>query len=163
MVRSRANTITKNKYLQADNKDILCNSFPIANDEPNDPYRNNKVRLNTRQYYKRVLLEDLDKLESNFKFKKSCGEPELLPYVEEAIEIVQKNLNEKKENNESEESYVSIQKQKEEKATIESLKSMINKESDYITENNQDFYYFYQSSTGENLFLHNVSYKMLHQ
>ena len=89
MVRSRANTITKNKYLQADNKDILCNSFPIANDEPNDPYRNNKVRLNTRQYYKKVLLSDLELLQENLKYKKSCGEPELLPYVEEAINIIE--------------------------------------------------------------------------
>lgn len=32
-----------------------------------------------------------------------------------------------------------------------------------MEENNDDFYYFYQSSTGENLFLHNVSYKLFHQ
>jgi len=30
-------------------------------------------------------------------------------------------------------------------------------------ENPDDFYFFYQSSTGENLFLHNVSYKLFHQ
>jgi len=42
------------------------------------------------------------------------------------------------------------------------LKQYINKESDLIKENNDDFHYFYQSSTGENLFLHNVSYKLFH-
>jgi len=31
------------------------------------------------------------------------------------------------------------------------------------TENNKDFYYFYQCSSGENLFLHSISYKLLHQ
>ena len=62
-----------------------------------------------------------------------------------------------------EKQFYSIQKQNEEKHIIESLKQMINHDSDTIEENNNDFYYFYQSSTGENLFLHNVSYKMLHQ
>lgn len=32
-----------------------------------------------------------------------------------------------------------------------------------IEENNQDFVYFYQASTGENLFLHNISLKLFHQ
>jgi hypothetical protein len=55
IVRSRANTITKNKKLAGENLTLLCNSFPEANDENEDPYRNNKIRLNTRTFYKRVL------------------------------------------------------------------------------------------------------------
>ena len=82
MVRSRANTLVKNKQVVgADHRTILCNGFSLTNEEEDDPYRNNKVRLNTRQYYKKVLTDDMQKLEENFKFKKSCGEPELLPYV----------------------------------------------------------------------------------
>ena len=38
-----------------------------------------------------------------------------------------------------------------------------NKESDFIDENNEDFVYFYQASSGENMFLHNVSLKLFHQ
>ena len=89
IVRSRANTLTKNKRLAADNLSIFCNSFSEANDQDDDPYRNNKIRLNTRQYYKKVLLSDLELLQENLKYKKSCGEPELLPYVEEAINIIE--------------------------------------------------------------------------
>lgn len=36
MVRSRANTLTKNKRLAADNLSIFCNSFPEASDEIDD-------------------------------------------------------------------------------------------------------------------------------
>ena len=50
MVRSRANTLTKNKRLATDNLSIFCNNFSEANYESEDPYRNNKIRLNTRQF-----------------------------------------------------------------------------------------------------------------
>jgi len=43
---------------------------------------------------------------------------------------------------------------------IESLKLLQIKDKEFIEENNEDFYYFYQCSTGENLFLHNVSMKL---
>lgn len=33
----------------------------------------------------------------------------------------------------------------------------------FVAENNDDCYYFYQSSTGENLFLHPICYKLFHQ
>jgi hypothetical protein len=92
MVRSRANTLTKNKRLAAENLSIFCNSFPEANDEDEDPYRNNKIRLNTRHFYKKVLRRDLELLQENIKFKRSCGEPELLPYVEESIGIIENQL-----------------------------------------------------------------------
>jgi len=36
-----------------------------------------------------------------------------------------------------------------------------NKAGDRVEENNEDFIYFYQCSTGENLFLHQVSSKLL--
>lgn len=129
MVRSRANTLTKNKSLAAENLLLFCNSFPEANEESEDPYRNNKVRLNTRHFYKKVLISDLELLQENLKYKRSCGEPELLPYVEKAVEIIENQLiqmdddqNEKGE----EKQFFSIQKQKEEKHIIESLKQMIN-------------------------------------
>ena len=89
MVRSRANTLTKNKKLATDNLSIFCNNFSEANNENEDPYRNNKIRLNTRQFYKKVLEGDMELLSQNMKFKRSCGEPELLLYVEEAITIIE--------------------------------------------------------------------------
>lgn len=62
MVRSRANTLTKNKRLGIDNLSIFCNNFSEANNESEDPYRNNKIRLNTRQFYKKVLEGDMELL-----------------------------------------------------------------------------------------------------
>jgi hypothetical protein len=50
------------------------------------------------------------------KFKRSCGEPELLPYVEEAISIVENQLIQMDGKEDvSEDKYVSIQKQNEDK------------------------------------------------
>ena len=46
---------------------------------------------------------------------------------------------------------------------LENMLSMRLKDRDEVEENNEDFYYFYQCSTGENLFLHNISFKLLHQ
>ena len=43
------------------------------------------------------------------------------------------------------------------------MSKLQNQESSEVTENNQDFYYFYQSSTGENLFMHNMCIKLFHQ
>ena len=36
------------------------------------------------------------------------------------------------------------------------------RDGDYWEENNDEFYYFYQSSTGENLYLHVLCSKMFH-
>lgn len=46
------------------------------------PYSNNKIHLNTKQYYSQLLSEDLEILEKDHKFKVSCGEEHLLPYVQ---------------------------------------------------------------------------------
>jgi len=60
--------------------------------DPHMPYRNCKLRLNTRKLYRGILEKDLKDLEDNHKFKKSCGEPELLEFVEEAIEHTSNQL-----------------------------------------------------------------------
>lgn len=72
---------------------ILCNNFPLANEvvdenetlDPHESYKNCKIRLNTRRFYESILQNDLNSLEEDLKFKKSCGEPELLEFVEQAI------------------------------------------------------------------------------
>lgn len=72
---------------------MLCNNFPSANEvgdeeeslDPHKAYKNCKIRLNTRSFYEGILKNDLQSLEEDHKFKKSCGEPELLEYVEQAI------------------------------------------------------------------------------
>ena len=60
----------------------------INNSNPYLPYSNNKIQLNTRQFYKSLLEQDLHDLEEDWKLKQSSGEPELLPFVEEALRIV---------------------------------------------------------------------------
>ena len=42
---------------------------------------NAKILLNTRDNYKNLLEKDIKALETDYLFKKSCGETELLPFI----------------------------------------------------------------------------------
>ena len=51
---------------------MLCNSFPTANEvlngdesevDPQEAYKNCKIRLNTRRFYESILESDLKALE----------------------------------------------------------------------------------------------------
>jgi|TARA_B110001450_G_scaffold254014_1_gene278596 hypothetical protein len=44
-------------------------------------YSNNKVLLNTKEYYLQLLEQDLKSLQENHNFKQSCGEVDLLTFV----------------------------------------------------------------------------------
>ena len=93
MVRSRANLNVKNKKLESDNvadenerANILCNNFPMVSENPEtDIYRNTKMKLNSRDYYRDLLTKEMVALEEDHKFKTSCGEVELLDYIDESI------------------------------------------------------------------------------
>jgi len=45
------------------------------------PYQNSKILLNTKYNYKNLLEKDIKVLETDYLFKKSCGETELLPFI----------------------------------------------------------------------------------
>ena len=59
--------------------------------------------------------------------------------------------------------FVSLQMQKEQQEKRDKLVELLHKDTDKLTESNDFCYYFYQCSTGENLFLHPVSLKLIHQ
>jgi hypothetical protein len=79
---------------------MLCNNFPSAHEnlaeeeflDPHMAYRNCKIRLNTRAFYRGILEKDMKDLEADHQFKKSCGEPELLEFVQQAIEHTSSQL-----------------------------------------------------------------------
>jgi hypothetical protein len=50
--------------------------------EPFLPYDNNRYLLNTYENYKTMLERELTDLDRNWVFKKSCGEEDLVKYVE---------------------------------------------------------------------------------
>ena len=93
MVRSRANLNVKNKKLESDllleedeKGTILCNDFPIVAEDPqNDMYKSTKMRLNSRKFYRDLLTKEMLALQEDHKFKTSCGEVELLEYIDESI------------------------------------------------------------------------------
>lgn len=64
--------------------------------------------------------------------------------------------------NDEEDPYVSVAEQNELRRIKEHVKDLKSKGLELIPENNEDFYFFYQCSTGENLFLHNFNLKMVH-
>lgn len=93
MVRSRANLNVKNKKLESDHVDdeeerstILCNNFPMVAENPDsDIYKNTKMKLNSRNFYRDLLTKEMIALEDDHKFKTSCGDVELLMYIDESI------------------------------------------------------------------------------
>ena len=54
------------------------------------------------------MQEDLEALEKDFKFKSSCGEPELLPYVQEAIKLCRESMITNKFLAENDDKYISL-------------------------------------------------------
>ena len=106
-------------------------------------------------------------MQRDLQFKKSCGEEFMIPFVEEAIAYITTELS-SLEGKEQErvttgdgetEKYVTIKEQN----LKNSLMKQIENVSQFEDEKEDDCFYFYQCSTGENLFLHNVSLKLLHQ
>ena len=58
--------------------------------------------------------------------------------------------------------FISIHEENKLKQKIEELLLLQNPDGDHWSENNDDFFYFYQASTGENLFLHPLCAKLFH-
>ena len=101
-------------------------------------------------------MADHEKLKQNQQFKLSCGELELLPYVQQAIKQTEDQLQNLRQ--------FKTTKSKSDPATTQlNLGSKQKSLQDLLPENNEDFFYFYQSSSGENLFLHPICMKLLHQ
>jgi hypothetical protein len=63
------------------------NQFTILY-EPTYAFQNNRYLLNTYDNYKEMLLMELAHLEKDFKFKHSCGEQDVLKYVQQALDQV---------------------------------------------------------------------------
>lgn len=83
------------QFKQRSNK-VLNGYFPTALTEQTEqdssilinqyaPYQNNKIKLNSYLYYESLLTSQHQKLKSNVQFKLSCGEHELLPFVQIAL------------------------------------------------------------------------------
>jgi len=72
-----------NAHLQFDSDQKAKSGIDIS--DLHLPYQNNRMHLNTREYYQKMINKDMTELEKDYKYKLSSGEKELLPYVQDGI------------------------------------------------------------------------------
>lgn len=119
--------------------------------------------VSERNKLREELVQELSELESERKMLASCQEFEKVPYIAEAIEINQKEIV-KIDTPQVEEVVLDFEEKKRRHNKKVALKNKKQAQQDSEhTENSRDFQYFYQSSTGENLFLHPLCFKLLDQ
>ena len=105
------------------------------------PYRQNKFKLNSLEYISSTVKEDIKALKEDQRFKLSCGELALLPFVHQAIVQAEQQLD----------SLASPVKTKQAKSIkVGQQKSKLNRNElpELVDESPSDCFYFYQSSNG---------------
>ena len=87
-----------NAHLQFDSDQKAKSGIDIS--DLHLPYQNNRMHLNTREYYQKMINKDMTELEKDYKYKLSSGEKELLPYVQDGIKQLKIQTNNLKKINE---------------------------------------------------------------
>ncbi|CDW89218.1 zinc c3hc4 type family protein [Stylonychia lemnae] len=178
MIRNKANIIVSDKQKQSpklnqfdgdqsDKKHTSKVKLPTQKfpSQKSEEFHGCRVLISDRQEEKNDYERDLKILMEDFKLMESSNEYQKIPYINEAIEHCHKEINKLNDTNyqdQIQEEPIDFQEKKRIHNKKQTLKNKLS-QPDEIEENDQDFYYFYQSSTGENLFLHPLCYNILYQ
>eukprot|EP00347_Sterkiella_histriomuscorum_P022185 403331374 len=136
--------------------------------EISEEYHSCRFLLSDKNQEQRDYEKDLAILMENFKLMESCQEYQKIPYINEAIEYCHKEI--QKLNDPEYQRQLELQQDEildfQEKKRVHNKKQTLKSKqgvADELEENSSDFYYFYQSSTGENVFLHPLCLNVLQQ
>lgn len=88
MVRNQSNTIVKD--LEFSTSDLILNAKSPSVHEME--YWPSRVRVSDQEHVKKAIEDDLETLRKDVKFRESCSEVEVIPFLINAIEFEQNQL-----------------------------------------------------------------------